>query len=96
MRDDEFEWDDAKAAENVDKHGVTFWLARQAFHDPDWYEDADPDPDERRFNRLCTISVNDSQIVLHVTYTERGRRIRIKSVREATRHEQRTYHENRP
>lgn len=95
MRDD-FEWDDAKAADNLLKHGVTFWLARKAFADPHWCEELDPDPDEERFNRLCATRLDDVEIVLFVTYTERGRRVRIVSAREATNHEQRTYLANRP
>ena len=31
----QFEWDDAKAASNARKHGVTFDTARDAFDDPD-------------------------------------------------------------
>lgn len=34
MRDDEFEWDDRKAARNLREHGVSFEEARQAFDDP--------------------------------------------------------------
>ncbi|WP_419906529.1 BrnT family toxin [Hoeflea sp.] len=34
MTDDEFEWDDAKAASNLSKHGVRFEDARAVFHDP--------------------------------------------------------------
>lgn len=95
MRDDEFEWDDRKSATNERDHGVTFWLARVAFDDSNWLEEADPDPDEERFNRLCAVMVNDKEIVLFVTYTERSHRIRIISAREATSHEQRTYFVNR-
>ena len=95
MRDDEFEWDDQKAGENFTKHGITFWLARQAFKDVHWHEELDPDPDEERFNRLCAVSVDGYEIVLLVTYTERGTRIRLISAREATTHEQRFYYQNR-
>ena len=35
MRDDEFEWDDRKAARNFRDHGITFEKARVAFDDPD-------------------------------------------------------------
>jgi uncharacterized DUF497 family protein len=35
MRDDEFEWDQAKARRNYTKHGVTFDFARKAFHGRD-------------------------------------------------------------
>jgi uncharacterized DUF497 family protein len=31
MRDDEFEWDDRKAARNFREHGITFEMARLAF-----------------------------------------------------------------
>jgi uncharacterized DUF497 family protein len=36
MNDDEFEWDDLKAADNYAKHGVSFEAARDAFkiHSP--------------------------------------------------------------
>ena len=40
--------------------------------------------------------VDDAEVVLHVTYTERGTRIRIISAREALNHEQRTYYAHRP
>jgi uncharacterized DUF497 family protein len=87
MRDDEFEWDDRKAARNARDHGVTFEQARAAFHDPDNIEEDDADPDEERFSRLCRLD----QDVFMVVYTERGNRIRIISARPANKHEQRTY-----
>jgi uncharacterized DUF497 family protein/DNA-binding transcriptional regulator YiaG len=91
MRDDEFEWDDKKALTNERDHGVTFDLARHAFEtDDDWFEFDDPDPDEPRYNRLCVVMVDDVEVVLHITYTERGPRIRIISARKALSHEQRT------
>jgi len=34
MNDDDFEWDDAKAAANYAKHGVSFGRARLVFSDP--------------------------------------------------------------
>jgi uncharacterized DUF497 family protein len=33
MRDDDFEWDDAKAASNLDKHGISFIVAQRVFDD---------------------------------------------------------------
>ena len=42
MRDGEFEWDDAKAAESYVKHGVSFAAARLVFADPfaiEWVDD---------------------------------------------------------
>jgi uncharacterized DUF497 family protein len=87
MRDDEFEWDDRKAASNARNHGVTFEEARAAFHDPDATHADDPDPDEERFIRLCRLGPD----VFVVIWTQRGDRIRIISARPANKHEQRTY-----
>ncbi|HLJ71701.1 MAG TPA: BrnT family toxin [Roseiarcus sp.] len=42
MEDGAFQWDDAKAAENYAKHGVTFETARAVFKDPfalDWRDE---------------------------------------------------------
>jgi len=87
MRDDEFEWDDRKAARNLRNHGVTFEVARSAFNDPDSINREDPDPDEERFSRLCRL---DHRVFV-VVWTLRGRRIRIISARPANKHEQEIY-----
>ena len=34
MRTDDFEWDDAKAAANYVRHGITFAMASEVFDDP--------------------------------------------------------------
>jgi len=41
MKNDGFEWDDAKAAENYAKHGVSFELATEVFQDPFGIEQLD-------------------------------------------------------
>ena len=41
MGEDDFQWDDAKAADNILRHGVSFALARAAFGDPFGVEWAD-------------------------------------------------------
>jgi uncharacterized protein len=87
MRDDEFDWDDRKAAANERKHDVSFELARLAFDDPMAIDDGDPDPDEERYNRLCRFG--DSLVV--VCYTDRGDRVRIISARKANKYEQYIY-----
>ena len=87
MRDDRFEWDDAKAASNARKHGVTFETAREAFDDPDSVDELDDDPDEERW----TLIAMTSRGLLYVVYTDRGSRLRIFSAREANRHEQDRY-----
>ena len=51
MDDGRIQWDDAKAIENVARHGVTFEAAREAFKDPfalDWLDESE-DYGEDRF-----------------------------------------------
>ena len=83
----EFEWDAAKAASNVAKHGVED--ASYVFDDPMRLEESD------RFSRdeyrgLC-IGVVDG-VLLTVVYAEpRELVIRIISARRATAHERKSY-----
>ena len=87
MRDEDFEWDDDKAASNLNRHKVDFETARIAFDDPQWLDFDDPDPDEDRYNRLCML---DATIYV-VTYVDRDTRIRIISARRANKYEQDLY-----
>ena len=68
MNDMDFEWDDAKAARNAVKHGVSFEIAREAFDDPNSIEEADPDPDEDRWQLTGRTRAG----LLLVIYVERG------------------------
>ena len=85
-----FEWDEQKAAANWRRHGVAFHRAVRIFRDAFAVERFDDREDygEERINR---IGMCDGAI-LHVTYTERGDRIRLISARRAERHEQDDYH----
>ena len=82
-----FEWDPAKAAVNLRKHGVSFEMAVKAFSDLKAIELMDDDPDEPRFIQL---GMSDGE-VLFVVYAERRRAIRIISARKATKREQKAY-----
>lgn len=88
MQDDEFEWDDDKAARNAVKHGVTFGEARRTLDDASALEELDPDPHEVRWKRYAF----SGRRVLAVVYTERGARKHIISAWKATRHEQNRYY----
>jgi uncharacterized DUF497 family protein len=90
IQDDAFEWDDAKAAQNLRDHGVAFDRSVKAFLDPFALEVLDEREDygEERFNLVGMYE----GVLLHVTYTERGTRIRIISARRAERHEQDDYY----
>jgi hypothetical protein len=90
MQDEEFEWDDAKAAENWRRHGVTMRQGAEALSDPFAIEDIDESADcgEERINAIAM----RQGAILHVTYTERGDRIRSISARRATKDEEDDYY----
>jgi hypothetical protein len=88
-----FEWDDAKEALNVGRHGVDFALAAQAALDPHRVELFDLDHSDRE-DRWTVIGMASSiPIVLRVTVTERddGETVRIISARKANESERRIY-----
>ena len=88
----EFEWDPAKAARNLTKHGVAFQEAATVFGDPlaMTYDDPDHSRDEDRF---LTFGYSSANRLLVVSHTDRGDRTRIISAREATRQERRQHEE---
>jgi uncharacterized DUF497 family protein len=86
---DPFEWDDAKAADNDAKHGVTFEMATAIFKDPFAVERLD-DREDYGEDRFVVVGMAGTAM-LTVVYTERAGRIRIISARQATRREQDDY-----
>jgi uncharacterized DUF497 family protein len=90
MNEGGFEWDDAKAASNLVKHGGSFSYAVTVFNDPAGIGTVDDrcDYGEERFN---LIAKSPDHIVLFVTYTERETGIRIISARRASKQEVKTY-----
>ncbi|MEM8985433.1 MAG: BrnT family toxin [Pseudomonadota bacterium] len=91
MIDEDFEWDDDKAASNFAKHGVSFDDARSVFRDPFAVELVD-DRDDYGEDRYILIGMSVSNVVV-VVYTERNERNRIISARNAEPNERRLYHE---
>ena len=88
----QFEWDSAKAVENLAKHGVSFQEAATVFRDPLSATGADPDHSigEERF---ITFGVSTSGRLLVVAHTEDGDTIRIITARPATAAERKIYEE---
>lgn len=86
----EFEWDENKAENNVEKHGITFEEAAEVFSDP-FYQggDASGSYEQRDF----IIGYSFSHRLVLVVYAERGERTRIISARPATRYERKIYEE---
>ena len=87
-----FEWDDQKAIENLQKHGVSFGEATEVFYDPNAVEvyDAQHSSNETRF---VIIGCSTSRL-LFVVFAERLRDIiRIISARPPTPSERKLYEE---
>jgi len=85
-----FEWDEAKAAANLAKHGVSFEEAASIFGDPLALSFPDPDHSVGE-KRMLTFGVSQEDRLLLAVHTERGRSIRIISARKATRYERGIY-----
>jgi len=88
----QFEWDPAKAAENLEKHGVSFEEAATIFRDT--LSVTGPDPDHSvGEERFVTFGVSTSERLLIVGHTERGDIIRIITARLGTSEERKIYEE---
>ena len=86
----EFEWDDAKALSNEQKHGVSFTESMTVFADPLALTGFDPDHSDDE-DRYVTMGVSADGRLLVVSHTDRGEKIRIISAREASRREKKDY-----
>ena len=88
----ELEWDPAKAASNLKKHGVTFEDAELVFYDTGRIEALD-DRHEYGEDRWATIGMAYAA-VLYVVYTVRHEdTIRLISARKANAQERKHYHQ---
>ena len=87
-----FEWDEAKARENLKKHKVSFEEGKTIFNDPFLltFPDIDTSGAEERYVNIG-LSIRDRVLVL--IHTERQGRIRIISCRKASARERRHYEE---
>lgn len=86
-----FEWDEAKDAANIAKHGVGFATAVRIFDGPvvSW-TDARADYGEVRVHSIGAV---EAILVLAVIHTDRDGATRIISARRANRAERRRYEE---
>ena len=83
-----YEWDEEKNRENFKKHGLSFEEVELIFAGPCvTFDDNRFDYDEDRF---ITLGLLQSRVVL-IAYTWRADRIRIISMRKASRREQEIY-----
>ena len=87
-----FEWDEAKAASNRKKHGVSFEEAQSVFYDEfavQFFDESHTDVEDR----FLMLGFSSEAQLLMVCHCERdhGHTIRIISARKATRNESTYY-----
>ena len=92
-----FEWDAAKAASNLKKHGIPFEAAILTFADP--FALTEQDRIEGGELRWQTLGMAEGFLLLLVTHTIRDEKngtgiIRIISARQATPKEKKRYEQN--
>lgn len=89
----EFEWDESKAAANLNKHGVSFEEAKTVFDNvlAVIFDDEAHSVGERR---EIIIGHSQNNRLLLISFAERSNTIRIISARLATRIEGKDYEQN--
>jgi uncharacterized DUF497 family protein len=87
-----FEWDERKAKQNLNKHGISFDEASTVFGDTFSITIEDPVHSAGE-HRLVTLGHSAKQRLLVVVHTDRSNRVRLISARIATRHERKRYEE---
>jgi len=85
-----FEWDSEKAAENLERHGVSFEEAATAFGDPLSITISDPDHSETE-NRFILLGMTFRGRLVVVVHTDRGENVRLISARLTTWRERQSY-----
>lgn len=89
----EFEWDPAKEAANVEKHGITFTDAATVFRDPHHLVEDSTKP-EFGEDRSLAIGMVAGRLAA-VIYTDRGPRRRIISARSVRKDERERYDQSK-
>ena len=85
-----FEWDEAKNAANLVKHGVTFEEASEIFSDPLSVTILDPEHSSEE-DRFVTVGMSGTALLVVAIHTDRNGKIRIISARRARPTERRNY-----
>jgi uncharacterized DUF497 family protein len=88
-----FEWDEKKAAENLRKHGVSFYEAITVFEDP-WFLIFPDVLHSFREQRFIITARSKQGRLLVVAYTPRKNATRLISARKATHREHLQYEED--
>ncbi len=84
-----FEWDEAKRKNNLNKHGLDFVDATLVFSEATFtFTDDRFDYEEDRF---ITFGILRGEVVV-IAHTEREEAVRVISMRKATKNEQKLYY----
>ena len=83
---DEFEWDESKSRQNLEKHGIDFEEATEVFYDSYLLRQSNRKGEER----WVAIGQTEGRVAA-VVFTRRGQKIRIISARRARKNEERAY-----
>lgn len=87
-----FEWNAAKASENIRKHGISFEEVATIFlNDVLTVEDTSSHGERREISLGALGDVPSATVVVCVVHTDRNGNIRIISARKATAREKRRY-----
>ena len=91
----QFEWDPAKAPQNLGEHRVSFERAATVFVDPEALSEADDKHSEQE-ERWVTLGLDRTGVLLVVSHTFRAEtdssaRIRLISARKANKSEAKQY-----
>jgi uncharacterized protein len=87
----EFEWEEAKAAKNLEKHQISFEDAISIFESPVLEVSSDREG-EKRWKAIGAVEGREIAVI----YTLRGDRYRIISARRARINERRAYRQAHP
>ncbi|MDR2471323.1 MAG: BrnT family toxin [Treponema sp.] len=90
--DGRFEWDEEKDRLNVKNHGFSFDEIVEVFDDPAFLEGYDYEHSKNE-DRYYGIGCLNGIVIIIVFYTERGKRTRIFSARQAGAGEEERYHD---
>jgi uncharacterized DUF497 family protein len=85
-----FEWNSERAAENLERHGISFEEAATAFGDPLSITIGDPDHSEAE-DRFILLGMTFRGRLVVVVHTDRGENVRVISARIPTRRERQFY-----
>ena len=89
----DYEWDTAKAATNIKKHGVSFEEAQTVFNNPLALIFEDKLQSAQEYREII-IGHSQGNRLLLVSFTERPQAIRIISARIVTQREREDYENN--